>query len=301
MKRLNFTLFLFTFICLQHSLLSQWLGNPNIYYNGGNVGIGTSNPEEKLGVNGALQLLDPNDNNRKMWLGYFSNLTNQYSFINSWDQSAFTFRNLVLYASKVGVNTTDPLQDFDINGRLNLRKGVIQNGTTAITSTEDLGLYSQRAGYHIRIVSYDAPIQFYTDAGTNLIGSTPTMVVHQNGSVGIGTSSPSSTYKLSVNGNIRSKEIKVETGWSDFVFKPDYKLLTLRELESYIKENGHLPEIPNEKEVTENGVELGSMTSKLLQKIEELTLYVIEQNKEMEKMKKDNEEFKKTLNTNDIK
>ena len=70
-----------------------------------------------------------------------------------------------------------------------------------------------------------------------------------------------------------------------FVFKPEYKLLSLTELESYIKNNGHLPEIPNEQEVMENGVELGNISSKLLQKIEELTLYVIEQQKEIEKLK----------------
>lgn len=61
--------------------------------------------------------------------------------------------------------------------------------------------------------------------------------------------------------------------------------MSLSELESYIKENGHLPEIPSEQEVTNNGVELGNISSKLLQKIEELTLYVIEQQKEIEKLK----------------
>jgi len=258
---------------------------PYLYYNGGNVGIGTSTPEEKLGVNGAMQLLDPNDNNRKMWLGYFSDFTNQYSFINSWDQSAFTFRNLLLYASKVGVNTTVPIQDFDINGRLNIRKGVIQNGTTPITNTDDLGLYSQLQGYHIRIVSNQAPIRFFTDANTNLIGGTSAMQINQYGDVGIGTETGGSGYKLQVKGKIRAEEIRVQTGWADFVFKPEYKLLSLSELESYIKENGHLPEIPSEQEVTDNGVELGNISSKLLQKIEELTLYVIEQQKEIEKLK----------------
>lgn len=168
MKRFNFITILFIICILQLSAFSQWtVDPPYLYYNGGNVGIGTSTPEEKLGVNGAMQLLDPNDNNRKMWLGYFSDFTNQYSFINSWDQSAFTFRNLLLYASKVGVNTTVPIQDFDINGRLNIRKGVIQNYDPAnpilVNGTEDLGLYSTRQGFNIRIVTKQAPIQFYTN------------------------------------------------------------------------------------------------------------------------------------------
>lgn len=263
---------------------------PYLYYNGGNVGIGTSTPEEKLGVNGAMQLLDPNDNNRKMWLGYFSDFTNQYSFINSWDQSAFTFRNLLLYASKVGVNTTVPIQDFDINGRLNIRKGVIQNYDPAnpilVNGTEDLGLYSTRQGFNIRIVTKQAPIQFYTNGLFAPVGGEiPAMQITQNGNVGIGTLTTDATYLLSVKGKIRAEEIRVQTGWADFVFKPEYKLLSLSELESYIKENGHLPEIPSEQEVTNNGVELGNISSKLLQKIEELTLYVIEQQKEIEKLK----------------
>ncbi|KXK45998.1 MAG: hypothetical protein UZ05_CHB002002414 [Chlorobi bacterium OLB5] len=291
MKRFNFITILFIICILQLSAFSQWtVDPPYLYYNGGNVGIGTSTPEEKLGVNGAMQLLDPNDNNRKMWLGYFSDFTNQYSFINSWDQSAFTFRNLLLYASKVGVNTTVPIQDFDINGRLNIRKGVIQNYDPAnpilVNGTEDLGLYSTRQGFNIRIVTKQAPIQFYTNGLFAPVGGEiPAMQITQNGNVGIGTLTTDATYLLSVKGKIRAEEIRVQTGWADFVFKPEYKLLSLSELESYIKENGHLPEIPSEQEVTNNGVELGNISSKLLQKIEELTLYVIEQQKEIEKLK----------------
>jgi len=93
---------------------------------------------------------------------------------------------------------------------------------------------------------------------------------------------------LDVNGTIRAKEIKVETGWSDFVFADNYKLMPLNDLEKHIKANKSLPGIPTEKEVLENGVELGEMQSKLLEKIEELTLYVIE-------LKKENEELKERI------
>jgi hypothetical protein len=88
-------------------------------------------------------------------------------------------------------------------------------------------------------------------------------------------------YPLSVNGTIRAKEIKVETDWADFVFEDDYQLMQLSDLEEFIKENGHLPEIPTEKEVEENGVSLGEMNSKLLQKIEELTIHMIQKDKEI--------------------
>ncbi|WP_276090966.1 hypothetical protein [Pedobacter sp. JY14-1] len=105
------------------------------------------------------------------------------------------------------------------------------------------------------------------------------------GNVGIGTTNP--TEKLSVKGKIRAQEIKVElTGWADFVFAKDYKLPTLAETETHIKEKGHLPGIPSAAEVKENGVELGEMNKKLLQKIEELTLHLIEMDKELKAQRK---------------
>lgn len=113
------------------------------------------------------------------------------------------------------------------------------------------------------------------------------------GNMAIGTSNINGTYKLSVNGKIRAKEVVVETGWSDFVFEEDYNLKSLKEVESFIKENKHLPDVPSEKEVTENGVSIGEMQSTLLQKIEELTLYVIEQDKRIEKLEQENAELKK--------
>lgn len=88
------------------------------------------------------------------------------------------------------------------------------------------------------------------------------------------------TGNLGLKGKLTCNEVEVKVGgWSDFVFDNDYKLKDLEEVESYIEENNHLPDIPSEKEVIERGINLGNMDAKLLQKIEELTLYVIEQNK----------------------
>ena len=108
--------------------------------------------------------------------------------------------------------------------------------------------------------------------------------IMDNGNVGIGVMVPNN--KLDVNGTIHSKEVKVDmTGWSDFVFKKDHTLPTLQEVEKHITEKGHLENIPSEGEVLKNGINLGEMNAKLLQKIEELTLYMIEQDKKTEQLK----------------
>mgnify|MGYP006290519951 CR=1 FL=1 len=116
------------------------------------------------------------------------------------------------------------------------------------------------------------------------ISNSPEFVIMTSGNVGIGTDDP--PYKLSVNGTIICTTLRVkDTPWSDFVFYEDYRLPTLQEVENYIKEKGHLPGIPTEAEVKEKGVNVGEISSKLLQKIEELTLYVIDLKKENEALK----------------
>lgn len=82
--------------------------------------------------------------------------------------------------------------------------------------------------------------------------------------------------------------------WFDYVFDNDYKLMSLSELEQFIKTKKHLPEIPSEKEVKENGINLGEMQGKLLLKIEELTLYIIEQEKQLKELQKQIDELKQT-------
>ena len=106
------------------------------------------------------------------------------------------------------------------------------------------------------------------------------------GKVGIGTTDTKG-FELGVNGKIAANEVKVATysNWPDFVFKNNHNIPTLTEVENHIKENGHLIDIPSAKEVEENGFFLGEMDAKLLQKIEELTLYTIEQEKKLKSQK----------------
>jgi hypothetical protein len=99
------------------------------------------------------------------------------------------------------------------------------------------------------------------------------------GNVGIGTSNP--TYKLAVNGTIRSKELIVETGWADFVFDPTYRLRPLAEVEHFIKTHHHLPDMAPADEISQQGMPIAETTTKMMQKIEELTLYVIAQQKQL--------------------
>jgi len=114
------------------------------------------------------------------------------------------------------------------------------------------------------------------------IGDLVLMETSGNVGIGTGTSALNANYKLSVNGKIRAKEVVVESPWPDFVFADDYQLKPLSEVEQYLKANKHLPEIPSAPEVGKNGVSVGEMQAKLLQKIEELTLYVIALQKENE-------------------
>lgn len=195
--------------------------NGNSYFNGGNVGIGTENPQFKFEVNGDIK----------------SN-------------------NIILpLQGKLSISLDDNFTYQD--------KAIGHYSFGWVSDSWNTG------GPTLWQSAY-AGIKFFT-AGRYRMG------INTNGNVGIGTENPQN--KLDVNGTIRATEVKVETGWADFVFDKDYKLPTLQEVENHINEHKHLPDIPSEAEVKENGVSLGEMQAKLLQKIEELTLYTIELNK----------------------
>lgn len=132
--------------------------------------------------------------------------------------------------------------------------------------------------------SYGNSLQFwaYDSLGcpSGLCASRFTLM--DNGNVGIGTRNPQSL--LAVAGTITGQRVKVTmTGWSDYVFDSSYVLPSLSTVERYIADNKHLPDIPAETEVVSNGLDVGDMQQKQMQKIEELTLYLIDQHKQLEK------------------
>ena len=128
-------------------------------------------------------------------------------------------------------------------------------------------------------------LKFYTSPDDDTGIPLARMTINQNGSVGIGTTTPGS-FKLAVEGKIGAREVNVTLAnpWPDYVFAPTYNLPTLESIKTYIDQNKHLPEVPSAKEMEANGINLGDMNMLLLKKIEELTLYILEQNKKLEKL-----------------
>jgi hypothetical protein len=185
----------------------------------------------------------------------------------------------------VGVGTNNPVYSFV---------------TTGNRATDWNALFTAPNGQAVYL-AHGNGYGMHVNAGPNANASTyifeaysnglPRFYIQGDGNVGIGTTTPQE--KLSVNGKIRAKEIKVETvNWPDYVFSPSYKLPDLKATEQFIKKNGHLPEIPSAVEVEKEGVSLGEMNAKLLKKIEELTLYLIEQN---QKIKQQEQYFEKKI------
>lgn len=167
------------------------------------------------------------------------------------------------------------------------------NGTNDLLDDGFIRL-SAGGGSHGNVKSYIELSGYSTipDMNKNIVFGTSgieRMRIDPDGKVGIGTSSPDE--KLTVKGKIHTQEIRVDMAGPlvpDYVFANDYKLKTLQEVEAFIAQNSHLPEIPSAQEIEKNGLMLAEMNMSLLKKMEEMTLYMIEQNKRIEKLEKEN-------------
>ncbi|MDR7130063.1 hypothetical protein J2X69_002410 [Algoriphagus sp. 4150] len=208
------------------------------------------------------------------------------------DGSSYTNLFNIKPNGRVGLGVAEPVGSLDVKGLTYLRASPTFN-----TEVEQLrfGRFDNDGRYHSIFSNHSGALasnylQFRIH--DNSLGSPykvqiSVMTLYGNGSVGIGTTKVP-TEMLEVNGKIKTREVNVTaSGWADHVFKSDYKLIPLVELESFIQKNGHLPNIPTEGEVAEKGVNLAEMNVKLLEKVEELTLYLLEfhrKNEEQDQM-----------------
>jgi hypothetical protein len=173
--------------------------------------------------------------------------------------------------------------------------------TGAGTSTADpLTIQQSNMSVGVNVTNPQAKLQVNGSGADNTTSSflvknnagTESFRILDDGNIGIGTSTPQS--KLAVNGTITTKKIRVsQSGWPDYVFDKNYALPNLQEVEAYINSHHHLPGIISEQNVQKNGLDLGDNQAALLKKIEELTLYAIQQNRELQQLKSEN----KTLAT----
>ncbi|GAA4276429.1 tail fiber protein [Aquimarina mytili] len=284
----------------------------NLYYNGsGNVGIGTINPssilELKKGSQGLRFLTGENTSGYTLDIGVNDDGVN---FSNNSTIRGYNFKNASGTLFKIASNGNVGIGETNPSSKLHVYKGAsggTSHGFSDITVEDsDNGMISiltpsNKYGYYgfaDQDDDYVAGMQY--EHATNLMrfrvnNHTSDVVINADGNVGIGTATPDS--KLAVNGKIHAKEVKVDlVGWPDYVFTEEYNLPTLKEVETHIKEKGHLQNIPSAKEVEENGALLGEMNKKLLEKIEELTLYTIAQDKQLKQQQEINKILEARLN-----
>lgn len=264
----------------------------------GSVGVGTVTPNAKLDVRGDISITG----SEQAVDSYISEL----KFINLYTTTSpmasigvktrkegsapYNYSNLIFNTSNgyntlsekmritesgnVGIGVAVPEAKLDVKGAVKVGDGNWGALTIDGKGKNDWLLNAHNGGEFFFI-------RTQTDTGVESSNHVMSFM-RSTGNVGIGTTTTGS-HKLAVEGSIGAREIKVEaSSWSDFVFEKEYELPTLKEVENHIKEKRHLKDIPSAKEVEKNGFYLGAMDAKLLQKIEELTLYTIEQEKKLQ-------------------
>lgn len=277
-----------------------------VFRNDGKVGIGTGSPSWPLelrysGDDGFL--LESEDGHAILQLesdggdhGQYIRFRKDgeaYSFLINVDKNKhMKFRPnggtaSVIFTNngKVGIGTENPERMFDLvsddSFAMRLKRSTPDRGVSFLMENGD-----DDAEFEIAVGDNR---QFWIK-DTKVTGAPQTFTIFDD-KVGIGISDP--THKLEVNGTIRTKEVIVEaTNWPDFVFEDDYELPTLESWETHIEAKGHLPGFPSREEAETQGVSVSEIQKALLQKIEEMSLIMIEQNKEIKSLRAEMAELK---------
>ncbi len=238
-------------------------------------------------------------NRQDLWL--------RYNYDGNWEK----WKQIILadHNGNVGIGTTNPTEKLQITGKIFLNSGPDDDGIYWARHNMTMGTIPGSYNHNVFMLKPGgasngflfSKFEMYTaDSETE---KTKKVQIHSygtsffnGGNVGIGTEDTKG-YKLGVKGKIAAEEVKVAlyNAWPDYVFESDYNLPTLQQVENHIAENGHLEDIPSAAAVKENGIQLGEMNAKLLQKIEELTLYMIEQNKINEQQQRQIKVLKKEI------
>ncbi len=182
----------------------------------------------------------------------------------------------------VGIGgAAEPTTNIHVNSAVSGDTMKITNSTTGHTAAD--GLDIRTTGNAASIVNRESSTLSFGTANTSR------MSISSTGTVSIGAVTEPAGYKLYVETGILTEKVKVALktsgNWADYVFADEYKLLPITEVESFIKENKHLPNVPSADEVVKSGIDVATMDAKLLEKIEELTLYIIQLQKQVDALK----------------
>ncbi|WP_339815078.1 hypothetical protein [uncultured Imperialibacter sp.] len=259
----------------------------------GKIGIGTANPVRRLQVNNIIRLHDDAATHKgQLEFGLSdvfleNNPTGTHPgnvLLRNWNGTGYNDALFAKYDGNIGLGTTNPLNRLQIGPNPNMYNG------------NDLVVSNTNGSFAIHNLSSETYLWSYSNISVKPGGSLA-IYAQIDGNVGIGTSDPDS--KLTVKGVIHAEEVKVDLNvpGPDYVFEANYLLSSLEDTKAYIDQNKHLPGIPSSDEMQQNGVNLLEMNMKLLEKVEELTLHLIEQNKQIQEQQKRIEALEKTEKT----